>query len=99
VLAESPATPTAAYAASMAVILLRMLTRSGQGGMAAFVAGGGVGTLLRMLSTLQEDRALCLLLYLLSDVTRRSGEALAQAVDASAVSLVVTCLGYAAGSR
>lgn len=92
VLSESPTTPTGAYAASMVVILLRTLTRSGEEGMAAFVGGGGVGALLRLLPTLREDRALCLALYLLSDVTRRSAQALGQAVQAGGVPLVVACL-------
>ena len=92
VLSESPSSPTSAYAASMAVILLRTLSRSGEAGMAAFVGCGGVGALLRMLPALREDRALCLALYLLSDVTRRSGEALGQAVEAGGVPLVVAAL-------
>lgn len=86
--------PTAAYAASMAVILLRTLSRSGEAGMGAFVSCGGVATLLRLLPALREDRARCLALYLLSDVTRRSGDALGQAVDAGGVPLVVTCLRW-----
>lgn len=78
----------------MAVILLRTLTRSGDEGMAVFVACGGVAALLRLLPTLSEDRALCLTLYLLSDVTRRSGDALGQATQAGGVSLVVECFRW-----
>ncbi|GAB4817620.1 hypothetical protein N2152v2_004666 [Parachlorella kessleri] len=89
--------PTAAYAASMVVILLRTLTRSGAAGMAAFVSSGGVGALLHMLPALHEDRALCLVLYLLSDVTRRSQQALAQAQEQGGVALVVACLRHPLG--
>ena len=84
----------AAYSASLAVILLRALVRQeGTGASSSFLAANGIETLLDLLTRLQLDnRSLCLVLYLMNDVTRRSSEVLDRAIESNAVDQVVAVL-------
>ena len=85
---------TAAYSASLAVILLRAMVRQrGDQGAGAFLEAGGVDVLLQLLTqVVLDDRSLCLVLYLMNDVTRRSAELLDEAVAANAVEKIVAVL-------
>ncbi|KAL4524806.1 hypothetical protein Ndes2526B_g06997 [Nannochloris sp. 'desiccata'] len=84
----------AAYSASLAVILLRALVRQdGTDASSSFLAANGIAILLNLLTRLQLDtRSLCLVLYLMNDVTRRSTEVLDRAIEAKAVDQVVAVL-------
>ncbi len=92
----SAADVAAAYSASLTVILLRSMVREGgDEGAAAFLEANGVHTLIGLLTRLHaggDARSLCLVLYLLNDVTRRSAEVLDKAVAARAVDKVVEVL-------
>lgn len=85
---------TAAYCASMAVILLRVFVRDGGVvGANAFLTSNGVKTLLELIDmTASDDRSLCLALYLLNDTTRRSMAVLEATIEAGAVRVVVDVL-------
>jgi hypothetical protein len=84
----------AAYSASLAVILLRALVRQdGPDASESFLAANGIETLLDLLTRLQLDnRSLCLVLYLVNDVTRRSSEVLDRAIELNAVDQIVAAL-------
>jgi len=84
----------AAYSASLAVILLRALVREdGTDAPSSFLAANGIEILLDLLTRLHLDnRSLCLVLYLMNDVTRRSTEVLDRAIHAKAVDQVVVVL-------
>lgn len=93
-LPAAAADPSAAYTASMAVVLLRRVVRDGgEAGEEAFLDADGVRVLLALSAAPSLcDRSLCLALYLLNDVTRRSAGALEAAVGAGAVPLIVGLL-------
>jgi hypothetical protein len=76
------------------VILLRALVRQdGPDASASFLAANGIEILLDLLTRLQLDnRSLCLVLYLMNDVTRRSSEVLDRAIESNAVDQVVAVL-------
>jgi hypothetical protein len=85
---------TAAYCASIAVILLRVFVRDGgTAGANAFLVSKGVETLLELIDAVAcDERSLCLALYLLNDTTRRSMAVLEATVEAGAVRVVVGVL-------
>lgn len=89
----APGTP-AAYTASMAVILIKGIIRhSPQHGGEAFLAAGGLDTLLHLMSlSSPDDKSLCLVLYLINDITRRSIDILDQSINAHAVPRIVSIL-------
>lgn len=90
----------AAYSASLAVIHLRAMVREGgDEGASAFLQANGVAILNSLLIQLALDpRSLCLVLYLLNDVTRRSSEVLDAAINARLVDQVVSVLRYVSSS-
>jgi hypothetical protein len=91
---------TVAYISSMTVILLRALVQQEAATLPAFLQAGGIESLLRIASCEQSnERSLCLALYLLNDVTRHSGDALDQALEAGAVGAVVGALRCARVER
>lgn len=85
---------SAAYTASVTVIVLRTLVRQGgDEGAAAFLAAEGIQILLVLMDYLTlESRSVCLILYLMNDVTRRSLKVLDAAIAAGALSYVVKVL-------